>query len=376
MAETLKYEFLGAVVNGPPSDHAYLAQYTTGQQPLIQTFTTNEFSTGGFPFYAGNPNTSGTSDKIKFTGQTNFNSDWGATNSIATLSFLVTVDNYVSVQAHFNYSQSVGGTLHGTSVNIGVTDPNGVGVNLGWKINTDQPQPGWVLSPGFTLAPGENKVDFAVAVASNNWFTINNFDIDAPPFVAKPINISMYWKCIRAETVMKNGRFILEQVYTVGVDKEQSHTSTVATELGMSANANLGEVSFGLTASLKQSSSTTESIDLKDSQETHFNNEFPGDPDQDYTLMLWQAVLVYDVGNGRIVEQHDDTLIATRFPALAAPSEDATAPVVSNDEDSEQLEREREREREREERVLEDIERKDEEQEARDHGGRMRHEKD
>ena len=314
----------------PPSDQKYSQPHTTESKKVLEGFTKNSFTSGGLLLLSGVSPPSSTADHVHYVGQSNFGSDWSATGSTAIFSFTVTVDNFSLVNILFYYCEQVkdGGTKHITSAMLTVTDQNDNITQHAMQLNTNQRDWSPVTTPNFTLAPGLNRIDLSFAVAHWNYLWIGNTYVNEATAIPKPITVSAYWKLISGATVGSGGDHEITTEYTTGIDNSQSHTSSLALELGMSASAKLGEVNVGATSSLTSTDSSTVTFAITETSKKTTKSTYSGDSYGDYWLMQWQPVIIYDIGNGRVVEPADDTVVTTRYPAQPLPPPPPSRPFT------------------------------------------------
>lgn len=307
------FPFFGTQVPPPPDGKRYPGGGRTKRVRVLKGKTGQFYTTGGYKFNSGDYTPERHSDYITFVSQNNFSNEWHCTDSQGSLTFSLDLEAPVMVCGHLNYYQQAGGTSEITAAGITVKDSAGNSVWTGWGLNTDQPDWAWAQSPQFMLPAGPCTVTFVVDVASDNDFYLGNFDLLVPDSDPKDIAIYVYWSCFYTESVDPGGTASISQKYTTSVDTVHSTTSTVATELGMSAGATLDDISLGLNASIKNENSSTDTVTLQSTTETTYTHDYPNTGTTKFDVMLWNPVIVYKVGKGTIIQGSSQTLLDTKY---------------------------------------------------------------
>lgn len=305
------FTFFGTNVPPPTDGKRHPGKGRTKRVKVLSGKTGQFYKTGGYAFNQGDPTPQQHSKYITYLSQANFSNDWICNGSHGNLNFSLDLEAPVWVCGHINYCQTDSGTDKITSAQITVEDAAGNVTGTTWQLNTDQPDFAWAQSPPFMIPAGPCTVSFLVYVASDNVFYLSNFDLLAPD--SAPIAIYVYWSCFHIETVIPGGEGNVSQTYTTSVDTVHSTKSTVATELGMSLGATLDDISLGLNASIKNENTSTDSVSLQSSTETTFKESYPNTGPKSFDLMLWNPVLEFRVGNGVIIQDSSETLLATQY---------------------------------------------------------------
>lgn len=323
--------FFGKNVPFPPDGKIYKGESRTKRQWRVLTGKTSQFyQTSGYGFYPGNSAPQRDGDYITFVSQKNFSNDWCCASGPGNLTFSLDLEAPVMVCAGIIYFEVADGSHEITAAQITVTDAAGNLIpktGTLWELNTDQSnsalalspwglniaQPNWALaqSPQFMLPAGPCTVTFLVDVASDNAFYIRKFGLVVPDSAPKDIAIDVYWQCFYAATVYPGANPTISQTYTSTVETAQSTTSIVATELGMSLGATLEDISLGLTASIKNQHSSTDTVTLQSTASTTYTEDYPNNGKTKILVMLWNPMIVYKVGKGTIVQGSSQTLLAT-----------------------------------------------------------------
>ncbi len=318
------YKVFGVIVPAPPSDGGYMAGDVSEGVVVFKGQTIPMFSTGGVQFFDQNPIPVSSVPHIQYKTQNNFDDLWCCGDTHGTIALQVQSAAHIdNVVANIHYNENAeNGTHEGTAASISITSGSGANADttsVAWKMNTNEPG-AWAQSPPFSLVRGLQTVTFDVYVADGNNFGIWNFDIDAPAFSPRDLIIRFYWKCIRSETVIPEGTYQLTDSFTAGVSTESDSTSSVSKELGLSASAGYKSISLGLTAAIKSTSSTSESVKLNKATTVTNSQVYPNKGDTDMTLQLWQPCVEYDIAGLKIIDQRADTLLATTQWAPKQPN--------------------------------------------------------
>lgn len=312
------FVFFGTTVESPPEKERFVGG---AQTPVVEVYSGSTkafYESGGVEFHLDNGTYTVSSQFISYVSQSGFDETWTCSGGTGTVTYALNLQAPVVVRGHLLYKQGVGGTDEVTSAGITVTDAAGNSTFTAWKLNTEQPDWCWVQSDELKIPAGPCTVQFVFDIADDNDFQISNLDLLADDFSTKDLIIKFYWLCVRNVTITSGGKATVTQSYTTGVDSTHSSTQTVAKELGMSLGATLDDISLGLTASIKSESSVTDTVSLKSSSTTTYEEEYVNDGKDDFDLMLWQPVFEYHVGDGVIVEQRSSTLQATKCPVTSA----------------------------------------------------------
>ena len=183
------FTFFGKQVPPPPTDKRFFDGEQTDPVTVFSGQTSQIYTSGGIEFQTPGGKTLSGSEYLSFTGQTGFDDNWKCSGTTGILKFAIDLAAPVEVCAHIRYCEEVGGTDEGTSAAVYLTG-SGEGATqtqaLAWRMNTEQSGWTWVQSGDFTLPAGPTTVQFNVAVADDNDFYIENFDLLTAPFSSTP----------------------------------------------------------------------------------------------------------------------------------------------------------------------------------------------
>lgn len=330
--------FFGTNVPFPPDGKIFKGGSRTKRQwRVLQGKTSQFYQTSGYEFYEGNSAPQRAGDYITFVSQKNFSNEgiwigrqgglavstdleapdvggWmctGGPGGPGNLTFSLNLEAPVMLCGIMSYSQVADGSHEITAAQITVTDAAGKSVKTPWELNTDQFDWALVQSPQFMLPAGPCTVTFDVFVASDNTFYLRKFGLLVPDSDPKDIAIDVYWQCFYTESVEPGANPTISKTYTSKVEMAHSTTSIVATELGMSLGATLEDISLGLTASIKNQDSSTDTVTLQSTTSTTYTEDYPNNGKTKILVMLWNPMIVYKVGKGTITQGSSQTLLST-----------------------------------------------------------------
>lgn len=349
MTEIAKTDVLGYKMALPPTDGSYNVGSVGPSEPLKGHNVGNKFDAGELDFWGKySPTLNSDRTNIKFESLAELvlhNGEWRATHSTAMVIFSVTSPCYSRVRLRISYRSTADGTKRITAGSLTCrnddnrrVDGNNIISQVNFGLNTNQKNSyADYISPPFIVAPGTNHIQVCVDVASGNWFHLGNVGVipDEPEEVR--LNVSGHWLCVGAwdrDAWMSNQ---VSYEKTVGIEKSDQTYTEFCVSIGLTEEYSASEKIADVGEAMKAKIAVDTSMKVSDTRFEKFSEAVKttetttyDEIDKQRHFMIWQPVIVYEVG-GNIISQvigspsttfyppADGAVVADAAPVPAAP---------------------------------------------------------